>query len=472
MATTAIAALSQLIHEELSLSKKDLEPGVDGIFEKMYTSSAGVERDVGRTWQKILTFVTGLAGSFKNVDIVGHGADARATGQVHNWDASPRVYPGLTNQPFSGSVQKKITLVEGMGTMHIPIHHLQVDRLDAAMGQTLSRLIRGTAKRVAMDDARCYYTNDATVKPIWKGSTTIADSVPTNTNTTTVHSFGGDAVGRIGRLAPGDQVDARDVSDANDDILSGGIGGIVTKVDYIGKTFSVIWSGTVTFGDLDYITQHGSLETDVASTFGPSGAETWLVNSGTVFNLSLTTHPQFKSLIVAAGGAVMEENFLNKYCGGFYDAYGGMYDLDSIITTTGVATAWLDSLDGLGRFARNGKALTVKGGWMSMGYVYNGKEFEMLISRFQAGGQAYICKMGENNLRRCVPPPMSGTGGMNDFAGEIQFVAPLMGSATNFLPHYDSGLTQFIHAPFSCFREWYPEQIPGIKVTGLAEINP
>ncbi len=469
MATTAIAALSELIHEELSLSKKDLEPGVDGIFEKMYTSSAGVERDIGRTWQKIITFVTGLAGSYKNVNVVGHGADTLSTGQVHNWDASPRVYPGLTNQPFSGSVQKKITLVEGMGTMHIPLHHLQVDRLDAAMGQTLSRLVRGTAKRVAMDDADNFYTNDATIKPVYEIGTR-ADDVTNDASALITYGFVNSGVkGRIGRIAPGMQLDAIDRA-SPDVVLTNGSGGIVTKVDYVGKTFTVAYTGTVTHdADDDYLIQSGSLGTD--AVFGPSGAETWLVDSGTVFNLSLTTHPQFKSIIAAVGNAVLEENILNKYCGSFYDAYGGMYDLDSIITTTGVATAWLYSLDGLGRFARNGAALTVKGGWMTMGYVYNGKEFEMLVSRFQNAGQAYICKLGENNLRRCVPPPISGSGRMNDFAGEIQFVAPLMGSATNFLPHYDSGLTQFIHAPFSCFREWYPEQIPGVKLTGLAEIT-
>jgi len=162
--------------------------------------------------------------------------------------------------------------------------------------------------------------------------------------------------------------------------------------------------------------------------------------------------------------------------GTFLDAYGGMYELDSVITTTGAALSWLDSLDGLGRFSRQGKAISVKGGWMSMGYTYNGRDFEMLVSRFQAKGQAYICYLGGNNLRRLVPPPLGGAGRISDYAGEIQFVAPLMGSNNNFLPLWDTGaasgggLTQFLIAPFQTWRENYPEQLPGIKVTGLDEI--
>ncbi len=113
---------------------------------------------------------------------------------------------------------------------------------------------------------------------------------------------------------------------------------------------------------------------------------------------------------------------------------------------------------------------------MDMKYAYNGINFEMLVSRFQAKGQAYICKMGENNQRRLVPPPLAGAGRISDYAGEIVFTAPLLGSSNNFLPLWDTGaasgggLTQFLIAPFQTWRENYPEQLPGIKVTGLFEI--
>jgi hypothetical protein len=196
------------------------------------------------------------------------------------------------------------------------------------------------------------------------------------------------------------------------------------------------------------------------------------VNSGSPFGINLSNHPQFKSL-VGAVNAVLDEATLNKYVGGFYDAYGGMYMVDSVLTTTGVMTAYMESIDGLYRYARNNERLTLKEGWTSMDYAWQGQTFEILASRYQKPGQAYIMKTGDQNLKRYVPPTVDSTRSQSGFSGEIQFIAPFLGSSTIWKPaHISSATSEFAEAPFLCLREWCPDQMAGIKLTGLTELNP
>lgn len=477
MATaTAIGSISKIVREELSFAKYEVEPEVDGIFTKMYTTSSGVTRGIGRSWQVIVTFATGVAGAFKNVPAAGVTTkDQALTGQVSQWDTSTfRTFPGVGAQTQPGYVQKTATLVQGMGIFSLPYTFFAAEELDASITEPIELIIRGTAKNVMQSEANHYYTNSSTIKPIFT-AVTAATALTTNGAATCVFNFANTtaSVGRIARLIPGMLVDGMDSSASPDEVLTNATGGVVTIVDYIGKIFTVYFSaGAVTFADGDYLIQSGSTSAATVTT-GPSGAETWLKASGTVFGIDLSTHPQFKSLVAAVAG-VLDEHTLDKYVGGFYDAYGGMYGLDSMITTTGVLTAYREALDGLHRYDRNNEAMKIKGGWVSMDYVYNGEPFEFLASRYQKPGQAYIQKLGQGNLRRYVPPAPKLVTKRGEFPIDIQFIAPLFGSSNIFLPAHNTSaaLTEFNQAPFVCLREWCPRQLPGILLTGLTEINP
>lgn len=472
-AETSIATAAAYLKEELSVSLQELEPQVDPLGSKIYTTSKGVQRDAtGRNFEKLVTFFTGLAGAFRNVAPDGPSTvDVDLTGQVKKWDTGSLTgYPGMADQAFPGTVQKKVRLVEGNGSISIPIHQMLIDQMGANLTSVVERSMRGFAKNIAQIDANHYYMADHTEKCI----VVVADITALTNNASATVTFdmsdSAKITGRIGRLMPGMMVDGRDTSGSNAVLANAG-NGVVTKVDWLAKTFVVYFSGgAVTFANGDYLSVAG---TGVASgaLYGPSGPEKWLVSSGTdVFNLNLTTHPQLKSLVAAYSG-VLEEYVLNKYVGGFYEAYGGMYDLDSILTTTGVLNAWLESLDGFGRFQRQNQALKVMGGWIKLGYIYNGKEYEFATSRYQAPGQAYIMKTGENNIRRYVAPGLRGGQRKENFAMDIMFLGRVFGSSNIFLPHRDSSanLLNALQAPVACWREVAPEQIPGIKLTGLTE---
>lgn len=479
MATqTALGSISNIIRQELAYVKKEVEPEIDGIFSKMYTTSAGVSQGLGRDFKVIHTFATGVAGSFKNVTAAGPAtldtAHTSGTGQTMQWNITPRVFPGLADTTSPGFVQKTITLVEGMGSFNLPFHYFQADKIDGSIADSVGIVIRGVAKNVAQVEANSFYTNNNDTKAI----ITVINTTGLDNNTTNDITFnvddGTNIEGRIGRILPGMTIDA--IDDDGDAVLTNSGGGVVSQVDYVGKSFIVHFSGgNVTFANNDYLIAAGTEATlgGTDAVVGPSGIETWLLDSGSPFGISLTNHPQFKS-IVAAVNAVLDESTLNKYVGGFYDAYGGMYSLDAVITTTGVMTAYMEAIDGLYRYARNNERLTLHEGWSSMDYAWQGQVFQIMASRYQKPGQAYICKTNDNNIKRFVPPTVSATRTSSGFNGEIQFVAPWMGSSSIFLPTRNSSalLTEFSEAPFVCYREWCPDQLPGIKLTGLSELNP
>lgn len=465
---TSIASVSNLVKEEISFVRKETEPEVDGIFQKVHETSNGVTQGLGRSWNFIQTFSTGLAGSFKNVS--AGGPTLTQDGNVYHWDALTRKFPTISDRVTTpGTVQKTITLLEGMGNFMLPFQYFQADRLDASIADAVSLAIRGTAKNVNQSEANHFYTNNSGQKQVIE--VLAAPATGNGTSTVTIVVDGTEAKGRIGRIMPGMTLDARDTS-ASDAVLTNGAGGIVKTVDYVNKTFVIEFSGSVTFAASDWLGLAGSELTGANDLVGPKGAEYWLANSGTIYGINLANHPQFKSIVASETG-VLDEAMLNKYVGGFYDAYGGLCHLDSVITTTGVLTAYMESIDGLYRYDRNNTRLTVKEGWTSIDYAWQGQTFEMMASRYQLPGQSYICKTGNQNLKRYVPPKVSGTSGRGEFPGDIQFVAPWMGSNTVFLPTRASdAITEMVEAPFVYFREWCPDQLQGIKLTGLTESNP
>jgi hypothetical protein len=294
----------------------------------------------------------------------------------------------------------------------------------------------------------------------------------------TITIDGTNCTGRIANFMPGQvlQMFDTDHSPAN---ISDAL--VVARVDYVDKKVTLVkLKGS---GDADFSASDISVESDgtyvglytgsASGTCpsGPSGIETWLVSSGSdVFGFNLGNHPQFKSLVAAVNG-VLDEATLNKYVGGFFDAYGAMYGLDSVMTTTGVLTAYMEAIDGLYRYQRQGERLTLHEGWASMDYAWQGQQFEIMASRYIYPETVYIHKTRDQNIKRYgLPKYGTQTSG---FPGGIDFVAPLLGSSTIFMPTRQSDdIIQFAQAPFNIFREWCPDQLPGVKLTAVTELNP
>lgn len=542
MATRIADLASPIIEEDLAYVERELELEVDGIFLKIVEDTEDVSEGFGRgfggtsvTFEKTVTMAAGTTGAFRNVDIgdpvlnptnrdtsTGGEASGQSIGQIQNLKpySTYRAFPGIAEMSFPGFVQKKIRLVQGMGSVAAPLAWHQIAKLSVTMRDQVALTLRGLGKKIAQAEVNSIYslhptagrTSDSTGSgalaaigsSVSTGPFTRSNGGTTNSVLTIDLAHAKITLARVRKFQQGQilaivkQADFRDwvTTAIQTEATTKTTGAFVIALDPTGKTVSLelvdmttgasaTWAdpSSVDYSD-SYIVPHpglqqggvvsGSLSPGMYTStamFGPSGIKSWLLSSGTAFGIALATWGQFKSIIASVGG-VLDQTTLNKYIGGFYDAYGAMYSLDSLIGTTGILTAYLDSVTPLYRYEMYGKAMRLKEGWSSFGYSYQGRDFEYLASSYQGPGRLWILKMSDGNIRRAQPPDIEGTGSMNSVPGMIQFVNPLYGGNI-WSPVYngDGARVEGSEAPFLCYREYYAEQLPGIELTDITEIN-
>ena len=467
--TTAAGSLSQLIEQEFPIIRSENEPEVDPFFTRLLTTSEGVKRGIGTNFQVMHTYAPcGVAGSVKNVAAAGPPTtDLANTPQGVMW-GTPRAFPTRSRITSPGTHQRTLTLVQMMGNLLVPYHYMLADVLDASIIETVGMIMRQTAKNVNQTEANGFYASDGTTKAIVKVLNTGCLTNNGSGNITFSFADSSYIAGRVAMLQDNMTVTAMDESATPDAALANGAVGIVHTVDYTAKTFNVYFpGGNVTFAANDYL-----VPADTEVNTGISGPDYWLTDSGTIWNIDLSVWRSHKSIVVANAACVLDEAFLTKYVGGFLEAYGKLYSLDSINGTTGILTMHLNSLDGLYRYERQGARLDLKEGWVAMDYSYAGERFTYAASRYQKPGRVWIMKMRDGNIKRYTPPRVKRTGSEGGFPTDVQFLAPAMGSTNNFLPLDESGVTEFAQAPFVWLREVAPIQIAGLKVDGLLEDNP
>lgn len=490
MASSPIVILDEIIKEELSFVMRESEPETDGILGKVLTTSEGVgESELGRQWKVIHTFATGLAGGFKDVDALGPqtftdlGGGGIVRSNLDFTNAAYRAFPSASEQSTPGFVQRTIQLVQGMGNLTIPLHLLAADKMKASTTSAVNLIMKGTAKQVNQHECNHFYSTAPTTGGTSNGNSgAIVTNIPQATtavsHTITISEAGdgvGGAIGRIARIMPGMMVD---IFTADYATKRNAVPLVVGEVDYLARQFTVYTvTGANTFaiggGDVDTdILVHAGSVVAGTSAYGPSGFETWLKNSGSAFGISFSNFPHFKSLVEAIN-AVLDEETLDRILTTFFDAYDNMYDLDSMIGTRGILTNYVANLDGYQQYQRNDQTLKLKQGWSSFSYTQQGRDFEYLSSRYQTPGQLYIIKANDGNIKRYVPPDIEGTTGHAGFPGDIQFAAPALGFPTIFAPGRgaNAALVEAVECPFFRFREYCPEQMAGIKLTGITELH-
>ena len=473
-------AIQNIVREEISPGIQESLPDIDGIFRTMKSTSMGVVRNtgIGRDYKVKHNFTASLAGAFF--------WKASPLGSTVNSNVSPPVmwdtlvaFPGADEATNMGTVQRELQLVQGTGNFFLPIQLFQVDTLDAATIKYVGENIRQVAKLVAHMNALSFYTVIPTntfkpmarIESVTSGGTTGDATVTISLDGTTYLN------GRIRNFYPGMLVDIFDTNASYASFIPSSNYAVVTTVDYLNKTVTIVttaggtWdTNNIAAGDYILAKDTGAPGGGTPVGYGPSGLETWIKSSGTVFGIALGTYPQFKSLVTAVSDSLTEST-LNRYIGTFFDDLG--MKLDTVITTGGVVRELLDQVEDLGQFQRQGAVVQWKGGWGDIGYQYNGHSFKWLLSSYSQPGSAYIVKTGSGNLKRYVPPRVPGTGTHKAFDGEVQFVAPWGGSKSIFKPlHNSSGATtELVEAPFITLHECAPTDIQSIKLTGLTELN-
>lgn len=473
-ATTLSGGISYTIEEDLSMGIQESLPKLDNIFKYLFQTWMGVEREgIGRDWQVIHTFSESLSGAFKWTSMAGSAVDQDTLTHALIPTAT-RAYPGLEDSVLPRYLQKKVTLVEGLGNLFVPQQYLRADKLSTSIGSTVADIIKGTAMLSALADIACWYnTNSA------KSVIGVVGNNPDAGSSAVCH-----IKGAINMFYTGMHVDVYTGSSKKNTVQV-----VVDGVDYLPGSTHVGY-GTVTLK-----TKDGS-SIDIAANdlivwadsydVGPQGPSYWLVNTGTVFNINVATYAQFKSVVGTSVGD-LDEAKLNQYFSRLWKAYGTMNFPDTIMTSMGVTTALIDSSYGLApRFNRDlGQRNTLAMGFDEPGeapYIFNGIRLRWLVSPYMpsdstmstgsyTGGRLWALKTRDNNLVRYVPPPLPNVKRHSQFGAEVEFPFGNTGPDGVFFPYTNTTgrLTEWYQAPFNRHTIYMPKFMPGLNLSGITE---
>lgn len=457
-------SISSILREELAPSIFEFQAQVDPVFSTAIMDSQGVMRDdIGKDWTWKQPLVTGLAGGFVDVEATGDSI-LTVQQQTVGYDTQS-TWPGRTDMVNPALSQRSLKLKRQRGNFAVPLQVLRADKLTAARVSYFAQILKAVVKHQAQREANFFYSYDAT-NPTY---------FPLGTITVTAGGGAGDTsvtftvlTGRIRRYMPGMPVDFYNpTGPAKRNTPAMKVG----EVDLLNKTVKAYTTdgagitGTITTGD--FVANRST-----TASAGPAGIENYIKASGTLFNgsVSLTSYPELKSIVVASLGSALDELALNKYIGSFFDAYDT--NLDTILTTVGVINGYIDNLSDFRQVQRNGEVLTLKEGWASISYEYEGRRFKFLVSPYCASGNLYVAKQGGQNFRRLVPPKLSEAGSRKEFPGDIEFVAPIFGFKNVFMPLLESSqIGDLMQAPFDLHRNWFYDDPRGIKIGGITEVT-
>lgn len=481
MATTLSGAFSNTVEARLSGAVAWSLPALDPTWKLINSTWTGVSRDgVGQDWTVIHVLSESLHGAFKWVSMAGAAVD-NTTLTMSMIPTAVQGYPGLEDVTLPGYLQKKVTLVEGLGNLFVPQQYLRADKLEASVGNLVLDLIKGAAMNTALADIAAWYSSASATNTLSAIGAVADTSFSTSTATLGIH-------GSIGLFASGQHLDVYDYLGTTKrnsvqlvvdgvrylpDSSDAGYGEITLKTKD-GSTFPITVSAT------DLLVLHDSIG------YGPWGPDYWMASTGTIFNVNVATHQQFQSLVTTSTGD-LDETALNKYLARLWKAYGPMDFPDTILTTMGVTQALLDSSYGLAdRFVRQlGQRNQLSMGFEEPGetaYMFMGMPLKWIVSRYMhsdsnfasgsyTGGRLWAMKFRGQNITRYMPPPLPGTHSSAGFGAEVEFLNS-GGPNGIFAPYKNTEgrSTQWYEAPFNRHCQYMPKSMVGWKAEGITEI--
>lgn len=506
--TSIIDSLSTMIAEELPAVMIESLPETDPIYKSVFRTSQEVKSsEIGRNWEVKHRFRTSMSGQILGDNIERDSiASGGYKGVLRYGTLSSFPKPEYT--PHVGSAVRTIQLTCSRGNFSLPTHVLKAEALNSTVIKDVADDLRALGEHRAQLEAVSFYMNSSGYICTFDDGTFFNEGVADDTLRITPDSS------RIRWFKGGQMVDIGDDASftnlLNYTTAAGDTPLVVDRVDYL-SNYVYLKSLDTTNVDLN-AGLHGSTnlasgtyyvfpaqylpDTSPGAVYraGHFGLDNWIAASGQPMSatmqerhatsaaaFSYANFPQFKSVLTTVS-APLTDTVLDENIGKFIDAYGN--SLDTIITTRKVTQKYLQqSTLGINRFnyERTGRALDVKGGWVSVSYEYEGQVFEWVISPYCQTGCLYVIKTREGNLKRYVPPRAAGVGGIGSpgtgpsmgMDGEIEFIAPMGGSNSIFKIAHDTNgrTTPMVEAPFEQYSQLIPVDIRGIKLSSLTESN-
>lgn len=475
---------------------------LDPVYPMIRRSSQNVMRNrgIGRGWQVLKTWVTGVSGGAKFLSAQGGNVLSGPLG--FNMYDTPQSFQAVDEVTAPSFVQSNVTLIEHRGNFYLPHQILRADRLNASIGSVVAQNLKGVSDLLAQQEAAIFYSSSSSTGEL----AAIGDTSSNVTNKTSpaadtaVMRFdlsGTNTSGRVHHFRPGMMVDLYDSTGTTKRNASYFL--VIDNVDPLTDTIDIrrvdggtFQTTTTLGGGVTYATAGGDNDIIVIKDSvnqAPKGLESWIADGSTVtsfFGIDVRNYGQFKSYVPSAINAALTENILNKHFARFFEAFPGS-KLDTMLTTMGVLNGFIDNLDtynsavatqpGRFRYDRNGQPLTVDAGWEAFRYRFASRSVDIFTSTYCANGTVYSGRLKNGGLTRYVPPPIPGAKVDSRFGQEVEFVAPLGGSGgmQGIFKHAHGttgATTDFVEAPF--LRQW--NVMPGqnsknwMKLTGITEV--
>ena len=165
----AVDILNDIVREELPRMLVELEPQVAPVFDKIKRTSFGVKSQdgLGKGYQVIHIYATGMAGLFESADPLGPGMTAISGNQAQllaegTAASNLTIFPNATEVPHTGEVKRTLNLHKVVGNYSIPAAWKQLDMLNAAQLKKVNRDLRAVAKQKALYEASSFFSHEVT----------------------------------------------------------------------------------------------------------------------------------------------------------------------------------------------------------------------------------------------------------------------------------------------------------------------
>ena len=495
-----LASFERIVEEDFGKGVTQATKDIDPWSKKLVDSSMGVARDgLGKNWKKIQVFKTGLAGAATWRSVVG---PAPVTGTTANDKfttygtaaafTAPQTFPGAEQITFPSYVQSEVQLKEMYGNFQVPVEVMRIDMIPTNVGNHFEAILEGASRRVALREILAFWAHSQSTLGTSSGAyvTGVASQNITcdaggdwsGTSTAITNSDGITRYDLL-RLQDGECVDIWEWSGAAWVKLNGTVPYFVALTDDLGISFKLVgFSGsdvTLTSGRTFELHPFGSATGSTTTTITsnqPTPLSGWIKSSGTVFGLNLANYPFFKSLVKAlsAGEQVLTEQVLNRYINGFLTSKPHAGRIDTLVTTPGVKSKYVNNLDFTGRRDRFAMPVSLNEGYTEKwNYQRDGYELMVETSNFCPEGNLYGLVMRNGNIKKITPPQPGGVGKHPKFGEYVEFFGKITGNSI-FVPVRDNtasrgSFTDWVEAPFKRWLEYMPDSFCGVRLTGLAE---
>lgn len=247
-----------------------------------------------------------------------------------------------------------------------------------------------------------------------------------------------------------------------------------TQTPVNGTTYYVVKAGAYIYGSAGATTSN-------ATYYGPHGVERLLATSGTIYGdssggtLNLATHPRFQSYVQTHSGTLSELT-LNEYLGRCEEALNGVNSIDTLVGNPGVFIGMIDEFTNFTTVERNGEYLRTRFGHQIQGdgtfgtLTAFGRTYRLAYDSWCSEGKLLGLKTAGGNLKWIMPPKMDRTSSAPGFDAAIEFIGPITGNNI-FMPITSSDqITSAVQAPYYFSWEFLPDQIPGMKISGITPV--